>query len=124
MPKRTPEQPPLMCESLKNEAELQRFVTRIAINHGWRVHHTARAQLRKGRWLTPVRGHVGFPDLVLVRPPQLLIVELKSASGRVKPEQQLWIDLMRACGVDARIWRPTDIIEILQTLCNKPAAPP
>lgn len=56
------------------------------------------------------RSQPGFPDLVLVNPVtrRVLFRELKSARGRVSPEQKRWGDGLRAAGADFDFWRPQD----------------
>ena len=44
---------------------------------------------RTGRFAAPV--HAGFPDLVVLVGDTLHLVELKRARGRVRPEQQQWL---------------------------------
>lgn len=49
----------------------------------------------------------GYPDLTMARqdtPP--LWAELKSATGRIKPKQQFWHDLLRSGGQRAFFWWP------------------
>ncbi len=91
------------------EAELQDGVIELARYLGWRVAHFRPALTRHG-WRTPVQADgTGFPDLILVRGPRLLAVELKVAYGKVTEEQQAWLDSF-ACveGADAFVWRPGD----------------
>ena len=59
------------------EREFQRAVVELARLMGWRVHHTRPALTRAGEWRTPIQGDAGFPDLVLCRPPRLILAELK-----------------------------------------------
>jgi hypothetical protein len=73
------------------DAQLQEMVIDLAKLRGWKVHHTRPARTEKG-WRTPISGHVGFPDLVLARGGQILILELKSESGRLTRQQQEWLD--------------------------------
>lgn len=56
------------------------------------------------------RSNPGFPDLVLLnaRSGRLIFVELKAQSGRVRPEQETWINALRAGGHTAELWRPAD----------------
>lgn len=56
------------------------------------------------------RSQPGFPDLVLInsRTGRTLWRELKSAKGRIRKEQQIWIDGLKAAGHDAEFWRPED----------------
>jgi hypothetical protein len=75
---------------------------------GWTVAHFRAARTEHG-WRTPVQADgAGWPDLVLVRPPELIVAELKSVAGRVQPHQKRWIAMLRACGVEVTVWRPSD----------------
>lgn len=80
------------------EAQWQQQVVELAGYYGWRVYHTYDSR----------RSHPGWPDLVLCRPPEFLIVELKTAKGRVTPAQQEWLDDLAASNVETAVWRPGD----------------
>ena len=55
----------------------------------------------------------GFPDLVLVRPPDVLFVELKSEKGRMTVNQKKWRRALSQCpGVGYYLWKPGDWGEI------------
>jgi hypothetical protein len=54
------------------------------------------------------RSDPGWPDLTLVRPPDLLYAELKTDKGRLSTAQSVWIDLLRNCGQEVHVWRPRD----------------
>lgn len=99
-----------------NEKALQNAVVELAKLYGWRVHHTRPAQMPSGKWATPIQGHAGFPDLVLVRPPDILFVELKSAIGRTSPQQDEWLAALSASGAEVHLWRPRDITIIKERL--------
>lgn len=81
------------------EAALLAAVREIAQMQGWTTYHTYRSD----------RSEPGFPDLVLMRPPQMLFRELKSDRGRLKPEQRRWLTELAACGQDVGVWRPPDL---------------
>jgi hypothetical protein len=86
-----------------SEAAFQQQITNLAAYYGWRLQyhtHDSRGSQR------------GFPDLVLVRPPEVLFLELKTQAGRVRPEQQQWIAALTACGLEAHIVRPDDFDRI------------
>jgi hypothetical protein len=90
------------------EADLQAAVLDTAKLLGWRVMHQRPARTKDG-WRTAIEGDAGFPDLVLLRPPRLVIAELKSAKGKVSPEQQLWLAAFREVGeIEVYEWRPDD----------------
>jgi len=94
------------------EAELQAAIIDAAHYAGWVVHHCRAARVGtpgSERWVTPIAGDVGFPDLVLVHPSRgVLWIELKSARGKVSPAQQGWLDVLDAAGQSAGVWRPVD----------------
>lgn len=85
------------------EDELQTMVIETAERYGWRVHHGRPAQNRNGKWLTPIQGHAGFPDLALARDGRVLLVELKSDVGKPSADQVLWLE---AAGDNGRLWAP------------------
>lgn len=89
------------------EADFQREVLALARRHGWLVQHTYRGKTGKGAWRT--NAATGFPDLVLVRPPTLLFLELKAGHGTATAEQLMWLDaLARVPGVVALVVTPSD----------------
>ena len=102
-----------------NEAALQSAVIELAKLYGWKVHHTRPCQMQSGRWATPIQGHAGFPDLVLVRPPETIFVELKSAIGKTSDKQDEWIAALQAAGQEVHIWRPKDITIIKRRLSHE-----
>lgn len=91
------------------EAQLQSAVIECARLLGWRVAHFRAARTAHG-WRTPVGGDgAGFPDLVLLRPPRLLFVELKSDVGRLGEAQREWImRLKRLSHCETFVWAPED----------------
>jgi hypothetical protein len=84
-----------------------RTVIPFARLHGWRHYFTQRSD----------SSPAGFLDLVLCRPPRLLIVELKAEHGRPTAAQRCWLALLADCpGVEVYLWRPRDWIEIQEVL--------
>lgn len=94
------------------EADFAQAVVDLAKLRGWMVVHFRPARTKAG-WRTPFTGDAGFPDLVLARDGVVLIVELKSLGGRMRPGQREW---GVALGGVYRLWRPTDMDEIQATL--------
>lgn len=81
------------------EADWRHQVVTWATRGGWLVYFTWRSE----------NSPAGFPDLVLVRPPRVLFVELKTESGRMMPRQDIWGDKLLQCpGVEYYVWRPHD----------------
>ncbi|MDQ3273527.1 MAG: VRR-NUC domain-containing protein [Actinomycetota bacterium] len=56
------------------------------------------------------RSDKGFPDLVVVGPGGVLYRELKDETGVVSPDQVEWLVRLVEAGVDAGVWRPTDLV--------------
>jgi len=103
-----------------SERDFERQVLELAALTGWRTAHFRPAKTSKG-WRTPVSGDgAGFPDLVLVRPPVVLFVELKSATGRTSSGQEAWLEALGRCErIEAKLWRPQDFEEIQAMLCKR-----
>ncbi|MWV50091.1 VRR-NUC domain-containing protein [Rathayibacter sp. VKM Ac-2803] len=85
------------------EAGLQREVIARAELRRWMSYHTHDSR----------RSNPGYPDLHLVHPGAglSLFLELKTHTGRVRPEQRTWIDALRATGHRAYLVRPLDLFE-------------
>jgi VRR-NUC domain len=66
---------------------------------GWLCYHTFDSR----------RSVPGFPDLVLVRPPSVVVAELKTDRGRLTPVQRDWLEALTQCpGLEVYVWRPSD----------------
>ena len=93
-----------------NERELQSAVKTLAKLNGWLTYHNPDSR----------HSDPGFPDLVLVKPPNVLFVELKSYSGRIRPEQVVWAEgLERSEKVHYRMWKPEHFDEAVEVLTGK-----
>ena len=105
-----------------SEAEFQTAVVGLADLCGWLAchFHDSRREVRRRdgtRLFVGDKATRGFPDLVLVRPPDLLFVELKSEKGRLTKAQREWRDSLIQCpGVRYCLWRPSDWGEIERVL--------
>jgi hypothetical protein len=84
------------------EAQFQSQVLHLARLYGWLPYHTYDSR----------RSHPGWPDLVLLRPPRLLFIELKAERGRLRPEQRRWLGDLAACGHEVAVFRPDDLQRI------------
>ena len=86
------------------EADLQTLVEDVARTAGWLCYSVRRADL-------------GFPDLVLVKPPRVAFIELKTDAGRIRPEQQTWLDELELCDtVTSAVVRPKHVDALLDYL--------
>lgn len=80
------------------EKELHALTVALAKALGWRVWFTLRS----------TGSPHGWPDLVLCRPPALLVVELKRERGTVTPRQSEALSMLSMCGLTVYVWRPSD----------------
>lgn len=94
---------------LMTEKEWQSLIVEHARLHGWSAYHQFDSR----------RSQPGWPDLVLIRPPELLMVELKSANGKITPEQADTLVALAACGVETAIWRPCDETRAFARLASR-----
>lgn len=108
-----------------NEKDFQQQVIDYAAICGWTTYHTFDSRRSAG----------GFPDLVLVRPPELIFAELKSDSGQLRDDQQDWLAQLgetadvvkRLCAIanwpkpvlGVHVWRPADWSDVERILSRR-----
>jgi hypothetical protein len=84
-------------------------VIQLAKHRGWRVAHFRPGLTRGGKWVTPVQADgKGFPDLLMTRREQMIVVETKVDGRRATPEQEAWLAAFAMAGVPAYLWCPED----------------
>lgn len=89
------------------EREWTRQVQDLAALYRWKTFHP---------WLS-IRSERGWPDLALVRPPRLVLAELKTDKGKTTPSQDEWLALLGACpGIEVHVWRPSDFNAVVEVL--------
>jgi hypothetical protein len=91
-----------------SEAEFRRQVIQLAKLLGWRVAGFRPGQNRRGKWATAMQGHIGWPDLFLVKGTVALALELKVGKRKATPEQCAWLDALEYAGIVTAIVRPSD----------------
>lgn len=92
----------------RSEASFQQQIEQLAALYGWRHYHAPDNRPGGGTGRVQ-RVTAGFPDLVLVRDGELIFAELKTQTGRVRPEQAEWLAaLENVDGVETYVWRPDD----------------
>ena len=92
-----------VLDNAVSERDFQRQVVELAELTGWRTYHTYDSR----------RSNPGFPDLVLVRPPRVVFVELKRERGHMTTTQRQWAEDLGDCPqVEYYLWRPSDWDEI------------
>jgi hypothetical protein len=96
---RLPRGPSRIQRARQAEKAWQAQVVAAARLRGWATYHTYDSR----------RSTAGYPDLTLVRPPRVLFVECKTATGVVSPAQRQWLDALAQCpGVETYTLRPAD----------------
>lgn len=80
------------------EKEWQKRVLRYAVWGKWEWQHTFDSRF----------GPRGFPDLILIRPPELIAAELKTDRGSLSEAQVWWLEALHDCGIEQHVWKPRD----------------
>lgn len=96
-----------------SESEFLSTVLDYAHWRQWLVSHFRPAQTPRGRYVTALQGDPGCPDLILARDGAVLLAELKTQHGPIRPAQKKWL---AAAGGSGRLWRPSDWPQILEEL--------
>lgn len=109
---------------MTTEIEFESAVVDVAHVFGWRaVGH--RPMRTKHGWATGWKyDGVGWPDLTLVNSDRgiLIAAELKTATGRLSDDQQLWQHTLETLAANSEhriryhVWRPADWNDIVHTL--------
>jgi hypothetical protein len=90
-----------------SERDLTGYVRDVARLHGWRRYHA---------WLSK-HSPAGFPDEILLRPPRLVVAELKSSAGRTSDAQEEWLEAWRQIPcAEVFLWTPADMDGIAAVL--------
>ena len=109
-----------------SEEDFQNSIIDLAELLGWKIYFvpdwiwrmvvmSMNRHPRKGRrWAA-----AGFPDMVLCKPPRILVWEIKTNKGQVRPPQKEWISALAGCGIEARVVRPKDMDYVISALNNQ-----
>ena len=103
-----------------DEATLERFVLRTAHLYGWCGFHVSfsHGSVTGVHALGLGDDHYdsdGWPDWVFVRGSTIIYRELKGLHKYQTPMQKRWAKLLQDAGQDCKVWRPTDLDEIVAT---------
>lgn len=105
--------PPAPPRANVPEIEFQGIIVALAEALGWQTFHV----------LDSIGSNPGWPDLVLARYEgprcRVLFRELKTAKGKLRPEQLAWGQRLMAAGLDWKVWRPGDWSDICDTLAKR-----
>lgn len=89
-----------------DEATLQKCLIETADALGYLTHWTPDSR----------RTHSGHPDVTICGHGLYLKVEMKTAAGRVRPQQRVWLAELHRAGIDARLVRPADLDDVIALL--------
>lgn len=110
-----------------SEKVYQEQITDLATLYGWKWRHfkDSRKEVKRGgrSFFVGDADAAGWPDLVLVRPPEFIVIEVKKELGVVSPEQEEWLGLLDACGVETMVARPSDFDEVARRLAKRRPPP-
>jgi hypothetical protein len=90
----------------ESEKQFQGVVEKLAHGFGWLTFHP---------WIS-VRSAQGWPDLFMCRMGRAIAAELKSERGKLTVDQQVWLGVLKDCGIETYVWRPSQKAEILAVL--------
>lgn len=96
-----------------SESDLQSAVIELARLKGWRCFHARASLNQRGKWATHATGDPGYPDLTLARNGEVLFLELKTQRGRVRAEQEAWIDALGAFVIRPEQWANGTVEDLL-----------
>jgi len=89
------------------EASWQQTVVDLAELTGWWVYHNPDSR----------RSTPGFPDLVLIRAPRVMFLELKRETGRLSTAQREVLAELEVCpGVEVHVARPSQWASLVEWL--------
>ena len=65
---------------------------------GWKFMHIKPAMTGKGAWVSRTNEEgKGWLDYLAIRPPRIVVCELKDAYGKMTPEQEEWFKAWEEC---------------------------
>lgn len=97
---------------LPTEAHWAGWVLSTAVLHGWAVHEEYDA----------TRVNSGWPTLVLLRGPRMVVAKIKAEKGEVTRAQQQWLDQFAEVAATSdgaicvHLWRPADEASVRECL--------
>lgn len=82
----------------ETEKGFMHAILQLAHLYGWLSYHAFDSR----------RSTPGFPDVCFAKPGcPVLLIEVKTATGRVTPEQRQWLEVLGGRpGIHAEVWRP------------------
>jgi len=120
-------QPPLLARLMNrnlSEAAWQKEVEETLTFFGYWWYHPSPNVIvcPKCRWKIFRGVRKGMPDILAIKPPHILWLELKDERGQLKPEQTEVGQMLLACGQTWRHARPRDREQLLCLITHPEAA--
>lgn len=110
-----PERRPLKATTVRPEhlgvveAEVQHTIEQELTLRGWLWFHDQDAR----------RNNAGLPDLICVHPLGVVaFLEVKSETGKLRPQQQLWRASLLRAGVEYHVVRPSNLDAVMDRLAQ------
>jgi hypothetical protein len=88
-----------LAYEVMTEKELDRHVRRLCTDLGLLRYHPMDSR----------GSSSGYPDLTVAGPNGVIFAELKSAVGKLRPDQVTWRDQLLTAGARWHLWRPADL---------------
>lgn len=90
------------------EKAFQANVVKALALAGWSTYHTAFS----------IRSAPGFPDVVALNPQKrrILAIEIKTETGKLRPEQEGWLEMFSECGAESWLLRPSMFDEFWEAI--------
>lgn len=120
-----------ILDAAMTEKAFMDAVIELAETYGWLWAHVPdklyKLAAKEGR-IDAMGGAKGLPDLIMVHPADtwrpIIFAELKTEKGTVQPEQTTWLEAldrghMMENYVVVRLWRPSDMPEIIRVLSGE-----
>jgi len=105
----------------QSEASFMAQVVAYAESRRWHAWHDRATNAPRrcpdcGSYRRLPRNDAGFPDLVLIRRPRLVVVECKRDGEYPSDAQRGWLDAFAACEIETYLWRPSDWADVVRIL--------
>lgn len=110
----------------ESERDFTRWVLHEARSRYWLAAHLGNVQIVRGKGGIPVaipdKDAAGFPDLVLIHTEhgvvwaELKMPDASGRTGKLRPEQVVWLSALREAGERVYVWGPGDQHEIADVL--------
>jgi len=107
--------------AMKRESTIQKEILAYLRNTGysvWKMPLGPQLIHAKGRTVMAKNALKGFPDIFGILkniPGKLFVIEVKSATGKLRPEQKMWLARLEKLGVSCLVARTLqEVIEFLK----------